>query len=132
MAGGISASFVWNPPPSRTIIPNIKFLRARMFLKLQRNAELFAQRLQSEAQANAPWSDDTGKARAGLVGSSSPNGEGVTIVLAHGAGTVNSKSGYPYGVALETHHGGRYAIIMPTMQKHYGSAMSELTLNLMR
>lgn len=127
----VSAGFKWLAPPSKTLIPRLRFMNARMLLKIQRNALLLAQRMENEAKALAAWKDESKKARAGLIGTATPQGkDGVLIVLAHGEGTV-SRRGYPYGIALETHNGGRFAIIMPTMQRHYGTGMAELTFDLM-
>jgi hypothetical protein len=60
------------------------------------------------AKANAPWSDRTGDARAGLSASFEEGARDVWVLtLFH---TVE------YGVWLEIRWGGKYAIIMPTAE----------------
>lgn len=61
-----------------------------------------------DAKQNAPWSDNTGSAREGLDADLSSAGDVYTITLFH---TVD------YGQWLETIQSGRFAIIMPTIEK---------------
>jgi hypothetical protein len=131
MAGSsaFGTGIIWQIPPSREMIPKLALLNARMHLKLLRNAALLAQRLENEAKAMAPWTDRTGIARGDLFSNSSASGDGVMIVLGYGENTISR--GYPYGIALETHNGGRFAIVMPTLERHYGTALAEITLNIM-
>ncbi len=60
------------------------------------------------AKKNAPWTDRSGNARAGLHADAKSinGGEAFELILAH--------SVY-YGIFLETRFSGKYAIIMPTM-----------------
>lgn len=60
------------------------------------------------AKANAPWDDRTGAARAGLDVDVDSSRNDITLTLFH---TVD------YGEWLETRWSGRYAIIMPTLEK---------------
>lgn len=60
------------------------------------------------AQDNAPWSDITGEARNGLTAEVYDQGGEVVLDLVH---TVD------YGVWLETIQNGRFAIIMPTLER---------------
>lgn len=60
------------------------------------------------AQANAPWADRTGDARAGLATEVYTDGESVILDLYH---TVD------YGLWLEVIQNGRFAIIMPTLEQ---------------
>jgi len=71
--------------------------------------------IHQEAQANAPWNDITGFARAGLSINVSRDGALITLTLYH---TMY------YGIYLELRWGGRYAIIMPTLQANYGNIMT--------
>jgi hypothetical protein len=77
--------------------------------------------MQNDAKQNAPWTDRTGNARAGLFGTAEADfaRKVVVLYLSHGA-TLN------YGVFLELAHGGKYAIIMRTMQSHYNELMQML------
>jgi hypothetical protein len=60
------------------------------------------------AKQNAPWTDRTGNARAGLhtIVNIPPNPTHWEIILAHSV---------PYGIWLEVRFSGRYAIIEPTI-----------------
>ena len=68
-----------------------------------------AKKLQSFAQAEAPWSDHTGHARGGITGTASRSGSKITITLSGSA---------HYLVYLELAHGKRWAVLWPTMQRH--------------
>lgn len=72
-----------------------------------------AQDMEAWAQQNAPWSDQTGNARAGLQGSAQHDEDRhiSTASIAHGV---------DYGVYLETRFGGRFAIILPTVLQFAG------------
>lgn len=84
-------------------------------------ADFIAAKMQTEARENAPWEDRTGNARTGLFGVAKPidrdergrflkvASAGVKIYLSHGH-TVE------YGKWLELAHGGKYAIIMKTIE----------------
>lgn len=78
---------------------------------VQDEFESKAPNIEADARANAIWEDQTGAARAGLT-ATVQNDEGfVTLSLAH---TVD------YGIWLETIQSGRFAIIMSTLEQHYG------------
>lgn len=71
-------------------------------------ANEFADELVQYAKDNAPWEDRSGDARAGLDSAvTASNGE-LEIDLYH---TVD------YGIWLEVRWGGRYAIIIPTIER---------------
>ena len=74
---------------------------------------LDAQTPQPAAKQNAPWTDRTGNARSGLFGTAERDVAQriVTIYLSHGA-TLD------YGQYLELSNGGRYAVIMRTIEGH--------------
>lgn len=59
------------------------------------------------AQANAPWADRTGDARAGLDVDVRREGNVIVWEMFHNV---------DYGLYLETRWNGRYAIIMPTLE----------------
>lgn len=80
----------------------------KMIEGMQEIAEEFANELVDYAQSNAPWDDRTGAARAGLSSDVEiGRGQDLVVSLFH---TVD------YGVWLEVRWGGRYAIIMPTVE----------------
>lgn len=62
---------------------------------------------ESKMRAEAPWTDRTGNARAGLRARHSGDSGEHTLLLFH---TM------PYGFWLEVAHDGKYAIIGPTQQ----------------
>jgi len=72
-------------------------------------AEEVAQEMLADAKANAPWDDRTGIAREGLDVDVSKEGGDIVITLFHTA---------EYGIWLELIQSGRFAIIMPTIEKY--------------
>lgn len=68
------------------------------------------------AQANATWTDRTGVARAGLS----------YEVLEEGTPTVVFFHTASYGVWLEIRWSGKYAIIVPTIEKFGPEMMTRL------
>jgi len=70
-------------------------------------AQKFAGELVAYAQDNAPWEDDTGDARRGLFAEGWADNDQVSLILSH---TVE------YGIYLEVRNGGRFAIIIPTIE----------------
>jgi hypothetical protein len=66
------------------------------------------------AKANAPWQDRTGAARLGLTSDVYREEDTIVLQLYH---IVD------YGVWLETIQGGRFAIIMPTLEHFSKEAM---------
>ena len=69
-------------------------------------ANYVAPQAEAHMRANAPWTDRTGNARAGLNAKVEVGANKVAIVLAHSV---------PYGIWLEVRWGGKYAIIEPTI-----------------
>lgn len=90
--------------------------------KLNANVYRGMQQLEGEitayAQANAPWQDQTGQARATLHATIAGAARTVTtLYLSHGM---------PYGKYLELCNGGRFGIISQTMIAFYPKAMQIL------
>ena len=77
--------------------------------------------MQNDARANAPWTDRTGNARTGLFGTAERDvaQKMVTIYLSHGADI-------DYGKWLELVGGGKYAVIMRTIEAHLPELKAEL------
>lgn len=74
--------------------------------------------LEATAQANAPWEDQTGEARAGLH-TSVDNADGVvSLALEHGV---------DYGLWLEVIQNGKFAIILPTLEQQSPAIVAEAT-----
>lgn len=73
-------------------------------------AQYFAQDVQNDMRRRAPWTDRTGNARSGLFSQAEAAAEDlVQIFLSHNH-TVE------YGIWLELANGGRYAVIMQTIE----------------
>ena len=80
-------------------------------------AQRWATALADDARANAPWTDRTGHARRSLAGRMVRLATAAVIILSHGA---------EYGIYLERRWGGRYATIMPTIQRNQAAVMADL------
>lgn len=76
-----------------------------------------ADRVVSSAQRNAPWTDRTGNARAGLESRVWNDGGIITLSLFH---TVE------YGLWLEVIQNGRFSIIMKTLEEEAPSLLREV------
>ena len=90
-----------------TIGPVLTYKVATMALDVASAFRSGEARVEAYAKQNAPWSDQTGMARAGLNASVSVEGGEVVLTLAHSV---------DYGIWLETIQDGAYAIIMPTLE----------------
>lgn len=77
----------------------------------------FEPTIENYAKANAPWMDRTGNARQTLFTVTDFARNVVTLYLSHGM---------EYGKWLELRNSGRYAIVMPTLEAHYGQVMQAL------
>jgi hypothetical protein len=105
----MSSGLVWITPPSK-MNPAIRAYEQRLLFAVKTLAQYFAQKMQDEARRNARWEDRTGNARSGLYAlCEEAAGDFVTIYLSH---TMY------YGVFLELCNGGKYAIILPTIQRN--------------
>lgn len=87
--------------------PKLSFLVANVDDQVLQIAEEQAINLQTYAQDNAPWTDDTGAARAGLTATARKEDGDVVLELYH---TVE------HGKWLELIQDGRFAIILPTLE----------------
>jgi hypothetical protein len=76
-------------------------------------ADFIGQKAQGEMRQGARWIDRTGNARSGLFAAVTREAAGnlVVLYLSHGS-TIY------YGKFLELAHGGRYAIIMPVIERN--------------
>ncbi|MCL4295682.1 MAG: hypothetical protein KJ077_08140 [Anaerolineae bacterium] len=95
----------------------------RVFDAILAVADFIATKMQNHARQNARWQDRTGNARSGLFGAAVKKERGaggqflataertVEIYLSHGSTVF-------YGKFLELAHGGKYAIIWPTIEKY--------------
>jgi hypothetical protein len=67
---------------------------------------------------NAPWTDDTGAARASLIAIAANRGSTHTITVAHGVS---------YGIWLEVANSGRFQILAPAMRAIAANVLRSMT-----
>lgn len=72
--------------------------------------------VQNSAFTNAPWEDRSGNARRGLTSEVNNDNGDIVLTLAH---TVD------YGLWLEVIQNGRFAIIMPTLEREAPQIINE-------
>ena len=130
-------SFQWVTPPHKLARAVLEYEK-KALVAIQAAAAYVGQQMQDSARTGAPWQDRTGNARSGLfyavdgfgldplVGAvpagaqadmtdtASVSGAKDRLVIALGH-TVY------YGKFLELCNGGRYAIVMSTMEAHLGT-----------
>lgn len=99
------AGIVWDRSPA-DLADNLDKWGEKVLQAAKDAMTILAPRLQESAQANAPWNDITGDARAGLKAVPILSDESVKVTLYH--------SVY-YGIFLEVCNGGKYRIIVPTI-----------------
>lgn len=112
MASGI----VWKRSPA-ALVQGLGQYEQRLIAALDALALYWTAPLEASAKANAPWTDRTGNARQTLFSVREAEREVVRIYLSHGV---------PYGKWLELCNSGRYAIVMKTLQRHYGPIMDSV------
>ena len=110
----------WVRPPAK-LAQAIEQYGDKVLTALVAVAQRSADLMQNDARNNAPWTDRTGNARSGLFGTAEADfaRHVVTIYLSHGA-LIN------YGVYLELAHGGRFSILMRTIESHLPELQSML------
>lgn len=110
----------WVRPPS-VLARAIRQYGDRVIVAVDAVAGRIATVMQNDARQNAPWTDRTGNARSGLFGTAERDMAQrlVTIYLSHGPGLDYTKW-------LELAHGGRYAVIAKTLEKHLPQIKADL------
>ena len=106
----------WTIPPER-LAQNVGGYVERLLNAVYDLATFFATRLETYAKQNAPWTDRTGNARQGLTARAVKTATAVTLYLFHSA---------TYGIWLEVKNAGRFAIILKTLEAHYGAYMAAI------
>lgn len=106
------AAIRWVRPPDRLGEAVERYGTELVMGAIMAVAGYIAAMIQNSARANAPWTDRTGNARSGLFATAEQAARDlVMIYLSHGHAVE-------YGIWLELAHGGRYAIVMPTIEAH--------------
>jgi hypothetical protein len=121
--------------PSDQLIPAIKKYGANALIAVQAVATYWGQSIQDEARQEATWEDRTANARGGLffavdgfgmspmTGMVTPESKSEMSDVAVESGDANTlivTLGHTvfYGKYLETSHGGRYAVVMSTIERN--------------
>ncbi len=134
----MSSGFQWVVAPSDQLIPAIEKYGKDVLVAVQAVANYWGQMIQDEARLEAPWEDRTANARGGiffavdgfgltpLTGEVTPEAKSEMSDVAMESGDANTliiTLGHTvfYGKFLETSNGGRYAIIMSTLEKNLSS-----------
>lgn len=131
----MNSGFVWTVAPSAQLIPAIEKYGKDVLFAVQAVANYWGQFVQDAARLDAVWEDRTANARGGLffavdgfgmtpiIGTVTPeaksemsdvaveSGDGNTLIITLGH-TVY------YGKYLETSNGGKYAVVMSTIEKN--------------
>lgn len=138
-----SGDFKWVISPSKQLVPNIKDYGRKVLVAVQAVANYWGQMIQDAARQEAAWEDRTGNARSGLF--FAVDGFGLDPII----GTVTAEAqsektdttiesgdndtliitlGHTvfYGKFLELSNGGRYAIIMSTIEENLSSLQQML------
>ena len=127
-------TFQWITPPDK-LADAIEDYGVKVLVAIHAVATRWGQDMQNQARQNAPWQDRTGNARSGLM--FAVDGFGLAPVIGEvdpGAMSVMTDavavSGSPealvvvvghtvfYGKFLELSNGGKYAIIMSTIENN--------------
>ncbi len=130
-------SFEWKVSP-KVIADGLEEYGRKALIALQAAATYWGQSIQDEARQSAVWEDRTGNARGGLffavdgfglntiTGEVSPEAKSEMSDVAVESGDANTliiTLGHTvfYGKFLEVKNGGRYAIVMSTIERNLSS-----------
>jgi hypothetical protein len=113
---GASAQLVWSPPPS-FLSARVRGLQRLVTSRLEARAKAFGVDAEARMKVNAPWTNRTGAARAGLSVSVVVGGTAIVLTYAHGVF---------YGIFLELKNQGRYAIVIPSISADGPALMASL------
>jgi hypothetical protein len=131
----LNSGFQWVISPDQELIPNLKNYGNKVLIAVQAVATYWGQMVQDDSRINAVWTDRTGNARGGLFfavdgfglspvsGTVTPEAQGQMSDVTIESGDANTlivTLGHTvfYGKFLELSNGGKYAIIMSTIEKN--------------
>lgn len=114
--GSLTASFDWAVPPS-VLGERATEYRENLLAAIHELLDVFGGQVVASAKSGAPWTDRTAHARQGLQHRIRDEGAVLALVLYHSA---------EYGIWLEVRWGGRWSIIMKTLQLFYPRLMAAL------
>jgi hypothetical protein len=127
------SGFKWIVSPEERIIPSLRKYGQDALVAIQAAATYWGQHIQNEARQSAVWEDRTGNARGGIffavdgfglntiTGEVTPEAKSEMSDVGIESGDANTlvvTLGHTvfYGKYLELSNGGRYAIIMSTIE----------------
>jgi hypothetical protein len=102
---------------SDTLRPGLESFDNRLDHAVDATMHFMAPRVEAYGKLNAPWTDRTSNARNGLFAEPGGIGREHWIDFAHSVS---------YGIWLEVRFGGRYQIILPTIQTMGRETMTTL------
>ena len=106
----------WRETPSQ-MAERVKAYSARLLTAVYLLAQEWARRIADDVKQNHAWTNRTGAAEAGIVGRAFRLATGAMIIIGHGV---------HYGIYLERRWGGRYAGIIPALQRAYAPVLASL------
>lgn len=110
----VKAPFSWREPPDGS---RYEAYIARVKAAMMHRARLFAAEMRSHAQRFAPWTDRTAHARQRLNSRAQWEGNRLIIYLFHQM---------YYGIFLELRWGGRWSILMKTLERFEDRIMAAM------
>ena len=134
----MQSGFRWIISPEKELIPNIEAYGKEALVAVQAVATYWGQQIQDEARMGARWVDRTGNARGGLffavdgfgmapiTGEVTPDATSQMSDVAVESGDANTlivTLGHTvfYGKYLELSNGGKYAVVMSTIERNLPS-----------
>lgn len=131
----MTSGFHWVIPPDKQLIPNIREYGNKALVAVQAAATFWGQSIQDQARGGAPWEDRTANARGGLffavdgfglgtiTGEVTPEAKSEMSDVAVESGdndTLIITLGHTpfYGKFLELSNGGKYAVVMSTIEQN--------------
>lgn len=135
--GSSSRSITWTDDK---LTPGVNALPAKLDMAIGALMRYQATNVQDYMRTNASWNDRTGNARNGLFARYSGNGglgsaAQAAVGAAFGSGMGGGGSTHaidiyhtvPYGIWLEVRWGGKYRIIVPTLQTEGPRVMASIS-----
>lgn len=106
----------WQSSPA-SMAERVDRYKKNLLEAVYRLAEEWAARIAADAKANHRWTNRTGDAERGLAGRTFRLAAGALIVISHGVF---------YGIYLERRWGGKYAGLVPALERAYGPVLDSL------
>lgn len=111
-----TAGIRWSSSPG-DMAQRVERYKSNLLAAVYALASEWARRLADEAKQTHPWRNRTEEAEAKLFGRAVRMAAGALIILGHGAS---------HGIFLERRWAGRWAVIMPTLQRNYAAILASL------